>query len=85
VYKGIEYSQEYRDFEQRWRHKTKSQVIHPERGTAIVPHGSNLSALMCAAEYWGCTFQDIVKDARVMYVEKDAVVVPRPPFANYAG
>ena len=38
---------------ERWNAKGRSCVVHPERGAVVVPHSSNLAALMNAAEYWG--------------------------------
>ena len=33
---------------ERWEVKTLAKVVHPARGTVVVPHRSNLAALMNA-------------------------------------
>lgn len=37
----------------RWNAPGKSRVIHPDHGSVVVPHVSNLAATMNAAEVWG--------------------------------
>lgn len=62
----------------RWNALGRARVEHPERGTVVVPHSSNLAALMNAAEYWGCGWNEI-KGARVWKAElgDGPVVGPR--------
>lgn len=50
--------------ETRWNAPGRSKVTHPQYGSVVVPHSSNLCALMNAAEYWGCGWMDI-RDAEV--------------------
>lgn len=38
---------------ERWAEPARSQVTHPDHGAVTVPHGSNFSAILCAAEVWG--------------------------------
>ena len=40
--------------EERWRVRGRARVVHPKYGAVVVPHRSNYSALLNAAEYWGC-------------------------------
>ena len=44
-----------RNRQRRWARKTKATVTHPKYGSIVVPHMSNLGAIECAAEVWGCT------------------------------
>lgn len=57
-------SAEDRERKIRWSYTDKSSVSHSEHGSVIVPHGSNLSALRCAADVWGVDWLSIL-DARV--------------------
>lgn len=43
----------------RWGAPGAARVIHPTRGTVVVPCRSQFSALLCAAEVWGCDWLDI--------------------------
>lgn len=54
---------------ERWEVKTLARVIHPDHGMVIVPHRSNLSAIMNAAEVWRCSWSSIT-DAEVLPPEK---------------
>ena len=54
-----------RSREARWRAKGRARVVHPKRGAVVVPHSSNFTALLNAAEYWGCDWTDI-RDAEVL-------------------
>ena len=45
--------------EERWRVRGRARVVHPKYGAVVVPHRSNYSALLNAAEYWGCEWTDI--------------------------
>lgn len=51
----------------RWSRKTKATVTHPDHGSVVVPHGSNLAAIECAAELWGVMPWDISSKAEVRY------------------
>lgn len=62
---------------ERWEFKTLAKVIHPMRGTVVVPHRSNLAALLNAAEVWGCDWTEI-RDAKVMVADPGAVPVRMP-------
>lgn len=55
-----------RDRESRRRTKNRATVTHPKYGSIVVPHISNLSAIMCAAEEWGCRWLQIA-NATVMW------------------
>lgn len=59
-----------RNRERRWARKTKATVTHPKYGSIVVPHMSNLGAIECAAEVWGCMPWDIT-DAEVMYYAEE--------------
>lgn len=48
-----------RSREERWNALGRSRVVHQKYGTVVVPHSSNLAALMNAAEYWGCDWTEI--------------------------
>lgn len=62
----------------RWANKGLARVTHPAHGSIVVPCGSKLSAMECAAEYWGCKWLDI-SGATVMMPENGATPVPPPP------
>ena len=61
----------------RWGAKSMAKVVHPTRGTVVVPHHSNLAALMNAAEVWGCSWMEI-RDAKVWAADPGAAPVPMP-------
>lgn len=61
---------EVRNRKLRWATKNRAQVIHPTYGNIIVPHLSNLSAIICAAEIWNCEWSKIL-DAEVRFFEND--------------
>lgn len=63
--------------EECWRVRGRARVVHPKYGAVVVPHRSNYSALLNAAEYWGCEWTDI-RDAEVWAVPPGtAVVIPK--------
>lgn len=62
---------------ERWRAKGISRVTHPERGTVVVPHASNLSAIMNAAEVWRCDWTEI-RGAEVRTAEPGDAAVKMP-------
>lgn len=61
----------------RWQKKTIARVTHPKHGTVVVPCGSKLSAIICAAEVWGCKDTDILS-ADVWRAEPGDVPVKMP-------
>lgn len=63
--------------EERWNAPGRARVEHPKRGTVVVPHSSNLAALMNAAEYWGCDWTEI-RDAKVWKAEPEDGPVVKP-------
>ena len=69
---------EERARERRWSYPGKSCVEHPKYGSIIVPHGSNLSAIENAAEYWGCELSEIISTARVWACDQSLPAVKRP-------
>lgn len=62
---------------ERWGVKTCARVIHPTRGTVVVPHRSNYAAILNAAEVWGCDWLEI-RDAQVLRPEPGDTPVPMP-------
>lgn len=52
-------------------------MVHPDHGTVVVPHSSNLSAIMNAAEVWRCDWATIT-NAKVMVAEPGDVAVKMP-------
>lgn len=65
----------------RWNAPAVSKVIHPAYGEIIVPHCSNLSALMCAADVWRCDWTEI-RGAEIRWVPPGAQAVPMPDMAE---
>lgn len=61
----------------RWSAKGAARVIHPTRGTVVVPCSSKFSALLCAAEVWGCSWTEI-DDAGVWLAEPGDQVAKMP-------
>lgn len=49
----------------RWSARGKARVIHRNRGSIVVPCASKFSAILCAAEAWGCDWGGIM-DAQVV-------------------
>ena len=68
---------EERQRESRWSAPERSRVVHPKYGTVVVPHASNLAAVMCAAEVWRCDWAKIT-NAKVMVAEPGDVPVKMP-------
>lgn len=62
---------------ERWNAPGTARVVHPSRGTIVVPCGSTYAALLCAAEVWGCDWLDI-RDAKVWRAEPGDQVATRP-------
>ena len=48
----------------RWQAPGRSTVVHPAHGAIVVPHASNLAAILNAAEVWRCDWATIL-DAEV--------------------
>lgn len=61
----------------RWRSPAAGKVIHQRYGAVVVPMSSKLSAVMNAAEVWGCNWADIT-DAKVVRPEPGERPVPMP-------
>lgn len=61
----------------RWSAPGRSRVVHPVYGTVVVPHASNLAAVMCAAEVWRCDWAEL-SDAKVWRAEPGDVAVKMP-------
>ena len=70
-------SAEERERESRWTAPGRARVVHPVYGTVVVPHASNLAAVMCAAEVWRCDWAKIT-DAQVWAAEHGDVAVKMP-------
>ena len=66
-----------RSRESRWSAPGRSRVVHPAHGTVVVPHASNLAAIMNAAEVWRCDWAEIT-DAQVWAAEPGDVPVKIP-------
>ena len=61
----------------RWTKKGLARVTDKDRGSIVVPCGSPYSALLCAAEYWGCGWAEIT-GATVVAAEPGAIAVSPP-------
>lgn len=61
----------------RWNAPGVSKVIHPAYGEIIVPHCSNLGAIQCAADVWGCDWMAI-RGAETLWVPPGTQAVPMP-------
>lgn len=70
-------SAEKRNRIQRWNAPGKSRVTHPDHGSVVVPHASNLAAVLCAAELWGCDWAKIL-DAEVRAVNQTETAAEMP-------
>lgn len=70
-------SVEERARRQRWSAGGTARVIHPLHGTVVVPTSSKLTAIMNAAEVWGCKWADIL-DAEVWRAEPEEKPIPMP-------
>ena len=74
-----------RSREERWNDPGRSRVVHPKYGSVVVPHSSNLTALLNAAEYWGCDWLEI-RDAEVLATKPgDGPVVKPREFIGKGG
>ena len=68
--------------ERRWTEQKKARVEHPKYGSVIVPHGSNFSAIMNAAEYWKCDLAEIISTAKVLTCDQSLPVVRPKEFCK---
>lgn len=68
---------ERRSRESRWSAPGRARVVHPIHGTVVVPHSSNLAAILNAAEVWRCNWAEIM-DAQVWAAEPGDVPVKMP-------
>lgn len=66
-----------RSREHRWNAPARARVVHPDHGTVVVPHSSNLAAIMNAAEVWRCDWAEIT-DAKVWQAEPGDVAAKMP-------
>ena len=70
---------ERRARELRWMAPGRSRVTHPELGSVIVPHCSNVAAVENAAEFWGVNWLEITAQTKVELCRQDEgpLIVPR--------
>ena len=61
----------------RWQVPGSSRVVHQAHGAVVVPHASNLAAVMNAAEMWGCDWVTIL-DAEVWAADPSEPVAEMP-------
>ncbi len=61
----------------RWEAPGRARVVHPAHGTVVVPHSSNLAAIMNAAEVWRCDWAEIM-DAEVWAAEPGDIPAKMP-------
>ena len=66
-----------RSRESRWNAPGRARVVHPKYGAVVVPHQSNLSAMLNAAEYWRCDWLEI-RGAEVWAANPEDGPVVRP-------
>jgi len=71
------YNATERERENRWNTPGRARVVHPAHGTVVVPHSSNLAAIMNAAEVWRCNWAEIT-DAKVWAAEPGDVAAKMP-------
>ena len=66
-----------REREHRWNVPARAIVVHPDHGAVVVPHSSNLAAIMNAAEVWRCSWAGIT-DAQVWATEPGGAAAKMP-------
>ena len=66
-----------RERERRWSAPGRARVVHPAHGAIVVPHSSNLAAIMNAAEVWRCDWAEIM-DAQVWAAEPGDIPAKMP-------
>lgn len=71
-----------RERKNRWNAKGRACVTHPKYGSVVVPHSSNLAALMNAAEYWGCDWSEITGASVMVAKPGDGPAVKPKEFCN---
>lgn len=71
-----------RERENRWNAKGRACVTHPKYGSVVVPHSSNLAALMNAAEYWDCDWSEITGASVMVAKPGDGPAVKRPLYGR---
>lgn len=59
----------------RWSARGKARVIHRNWGSVVVPCASMYSAILCAAEVWGCDWSGIMDAEVILYEEPE--LLPR--------
>lgn len=62
----------------RWQAPGRARVEHPAHGSVVVPHASNLAAILNAAEVWRCNWATIL-DAKVWAADPSEPVAKMPP------
>ena len=71
-----------RERESRWNTPGRACVTHPKYGSVVVPHRSNLAALMNAAEYWRCDWAEITDASVMVATPGDGPLVKPREFCN---
>ena len=71
-----------RERENRWNAKGRACAAHPKYGSVVVPHSSNLAALMNAAEYWDCDWSEITGASVMVAKPGDGPAVKPKEFCN---
>ena len=61
----------------RWQAPGRARVEHPAHGSVVVPHASNLAAILNAAEVWRCNWVTIL-DAKVWAADHSEPVAKMP-------
>ena len=61
----------------RWQALGRARVEHPAHGSVVVPHASNLAAILNAAEVWRCDWATIL-DAEVWAADQVEPVAKMP-------
>lgn len=70
-------SAQERSRRERWSAPGKARVVHPTRGTVVVPCRSPFAAMLCAAEVWRCNWMEI-RDAKVWRADPGDQVAAMP-------
>ena len=65
------------DRRRRWSATGTARVSHPAHKSVVVPCSSKLSAIMNAAEVWGCEWTEL-RDAEVWRADAEDKPVPMP-------
>lgn len=74
---GIRAAAERRARIHRWQAPGRARVVHPAHGSIVVPHASNLAAILNAAEVWRCDWATIL-DAEVWAADQAEPVAKMP-------